>query len=249
MTNLVEITQEYVELKGINPKPVFIAVNRLVAVCGSKTVEEYSRRDARVFVDSYKDVSRFGKVTTTTLRRRLNSLNAVFNYAIYELGLPHRNTFSRIIIKDEGKDAAPREPFSVKELEKLYSSSLAYGKLRLILPILEEIGCRLSEVLGMLKDDVVEEDGLLGEDQSSYMIHIRENDVRGLKTNSSKRSLPIVSETFVDHYNHRRYHESLQNLTPADVYFGRGETILKQRERIKRKTIETRHLLHRKTAA
>ena len=55
--------------------------------------------------------------------------------------------------------------------------------------------------------------------------------------------------TFVDHYNHRRYHESLQNLTPADVYFGRGQTILKQRERIKRKTIETRRLLHRKSAA
>jgi len=56
-------------------------------------------------------------------------------------------------------------------------------------------------------------------------------------------------DAFVEHYNHRRYHESLQNLTPADVYFGRGETILKQRERIKRKTIETRRLLHRKSAA
>ena len=31
---------------------------------------------------------------------------------------------------------------------------------------------------------------------------------------------------FVEHYNHRRYHESLQNLTPADAYFGRGQTIL-----------------------
>ena len=56
-------------------------------------------------------------------------------------------------------------------------------------------------------------------------------------------------EAFVEHYNHCRYHESLQNLTPADVYFGRGETILKQRERIKRKTIETRRLLHSKSAA
>lgn len=56
-------------------------------------------------------------------------------------------------------------------------------------------------------------------------------------------------DAFVDHYNHRRYHESLQNLTPADVYFGRGQTILKQRESIKRKTIENRRLLHRKTAA
>ena len=56
-------------------------------------------------------------------------------------------------------------------------------------------------------------------------------------------------DAFVEHYNHQRYHESLQNLTPADVYFGRGEAILKQRERIKRATIETRRLLHRKSAA
>jgi hypothetical protein len=52
-----------------------------------------------------------------------------------------------------------------------------------------------------------------------------------------------------DHYNHQRYHESLNNVTPADVYFGRDKAILKQRERIKRKTLETRRLHHRKNAA
>ncbi|HAB37354.1 MAG TPA: transposase [Rhodobacteraceae bacterium] len=56
-------------------------------------------------------------------------------------------------------------------------------------------------------------------------------------------------EAFVDHYNHQRYHESINNLTPADVYFGRGQSILKQRERIKRKTMETRRLQYRKYAA
>ena len=56
-------------------------------------------------------------------------------------------------------------------------------------------------------------------------------------------------EAFVERYNHVRYHESLDNLTPADVYFRRGQTILLQRERIKRKTIEQRRLLHRKAAA
>ena len=54
---------------------------------------------------------------------------------------------------------------------------------------------------------------------------------------------------FVADYNHRRYHESLGNLTPADVYFGRGQTILIERERIKRQTIASRRLLHRQQAA
>ena len=56
-------------------------------------------------------------------------------------------------------------------------------------------------------------------------------------------------EAFVEYYNHRRYHESLNNVTPADAYFGRADAIIKQRERIKRKTIEHRRLLHRKIAA
>jgi putative transposase len=54
---------------------------------------------------------------------------------------------------------------------------------------------------------------------------------------------------FVADYNHLRYHESLANLTPADVYFGRGQTILIERERIKRQTIANRRLLHRRQAA
>ena len=54
---------------------------------------------------------------------------------------------------------------------------------------------------------------------------------------------------FIEHYNHRRYHESLENLTPADVYFGRGQAILLERARIKRNTITQRRLLHQKIAA
>jgi RNA-directed DNA polymerase len=56
-------------------------------------------------------------------------------------------------------------------------------------------------------------------------------------------------EAFVEHYNHRRYHESRDNLTPADVYFGRVETILAERQRIKRDTIANRRLQHQLQAA
>src|SRR3954469_5345639 len=54
---------------------------------------------------------------------------------------------------------------------------------------------------------------------------------------------------FVEHYNHHRYHESLNNLTPADVYFGRAQTILLKRQRIKQQTIRQRRLLNVKQAA
>ncbi|MCI0922589.1 transposase [Sphingobacterium rhinopitheci] len=49
---------------------------------------------------------------------------------------------------------------------------------------------------------------------------------------------------FVDNYNNKRYHESLKNLTPADVYFGRTDQILRKREQIKMNSIENRRQLY-----
>ncbi|GEC59385.1 RNA-directed DNA polymerase [Bradyrhizobium elkanii] len=54
---------------------------------------------------------------------------------------------------------------------------------------------------------------------------------------------------FVEYYNHVRYHESIDNLTPADVCFGRAEAILAERKCIKRDTIANRRLQHQLQAA
>ena len=62
-------------------------------------------------------------------------------------------------------------------------------------------------------------------------------------------ALTAAIAAFIDHYNNHRYHESIANLTPADVYFGRGETILAERRRIKHKTIQNRRLNHHRKAA
>jgi hypothetical protein len=45
---------------------------------------------------------------------------------------------------------------------------------------------------------------------------------------------------FVDLYNNQRYHESLDNITPADVYFGRVKEVQSRREEIKRRMLEAR---------
>ncbi len=52
---------------------------------------------------------------------------------------------------------------------------------------------------------------------------------------------------FVDHYNNRRYHEALDNVTPADVYFGRHHDILSTRGEIKRETLKRRKQQNLKT--
>ncbi|WP_314722427.1 integrase core domain-containing protein, partial [Prevotella nigrescens] len=45
---------------------------------------------------------------------------------------------------------------------------------------------------------------------------------------------------WVKYYNERRFHESLDNLTPRDVYLGQGEKIKKMREIIKQNSINKR---------
>jgi putative transposase len=52
---------------------------------------------------------------------------------------------------------------------------------------------------------------------------------------------------FVEYYNHHRYHEALNNVTPADVYFGRHRELLTKRDLIKRKTLELRRKQNLKT--
>ena len=47
---------------------------------------------------------------------------------------------------------------------------------------------------------------------------------------------------FVDYYNNHRYHEALNNLTPADVYYRKGHEILTKRQQTKKRTM----LLRRK---
>ena len=45
---------------------------------------------------------------------------------------------------------------------------------------------------------------------------------------------------FIEHYNHHRYHESLNNLTPADVFFGREYKVPEKRKKTKLETIKMR---------
>lgn len=52
--------------------------------------------------------------------------------------------------------------------------------------------------------------------------------------------LEVEIDRFINYYNNERYHESINNLIPKDVYNGKSREILTRRDRIKRRTLEMR---------
>jgi len=50
--------------------------------------------------------------------------------------------------------------------------------------------------------------------------------------------------SFIDYSNHERYCESLNNLTPADVFYGRGRSILKRPGKINQNPFAMRRQMH-----
>lgn len=60
----------------------------------------------------------------------------------------------------------------------------------------------------------------------------------------SPQDLEKEIKVWVNYYNNQRYHESLNNLTPADIYFGRAEQRLRERAQIKHQTMEERRRIY-----
>ena len=58
-----------------------------------------------------------------------------------------------------------------------------------------------------------------------------------------------ISSIFVNYYNYERYHEFLDNLTPADVYFGREQEVKTRRHLTKMKTLNERRKINQKRSA
>ena len=81
------------------------------------------------------------------------------------------------------------------------------------------------------------------EETGEFQNHSMKNVVK-LENYYFPEELKMRLEEFIDFYNNKRYHESLSNLTPADVYFGRDKEILRKRKLTKLKTIKMRRKLY-----
>ncbi len=75
--------------------------------------------------------------------------------------------------------------------------------------------------------------------------HRTMKDVVMLRNYTIPQDLEREIGRFVEYYNHNRVHESLGNLTPADVYEGRGREIQTARWRLKKQTFSQRRRINR----
>jgi integrase len=177
---LTTIATEYVEVRGIQENPTISSAQLLAQLSGDMSTENYGRQDARNFVQILLQRG----MRTTSIRRRLNCLSAVFNYAYAEYEIDGRNPFTRVLIAKEGADRIRRLPVATDGLQALYEACMATDKpLRWAVPILGETGCRIAEIIGLRRVDVAL-------DCSS--ISIAPHPARRLKTSGSERTLPLV---------------------------------------------------------
>ena len=114
-------------------------------------MQSYSREDAKTYLQFLVNKNN----RSGTIRRRINSLSAVFNFAYAELDFDKRNPMSRLMIRGEGLDVAKRGTFSLSQLKEGYEEALvSRSPVRALMPILGETGCRLAEIVGLRTSDI-----------------------------------------------------------------------------------------------
>jgi len=177
---LSEMAEEYLALREIDQAPPRSALSTFISLAGDRDVVSYTREDAKLFVHHLQLQGN----KTATIRRRINCISTILNYAYAELDVDKRNPFSRLFIKGEGQDAHKRGTFTLEQLKQGYDHALSSGsQVKLLMPLLGETGCRLAEIVGLELDDI---------DMTAEVIHIRPNSIRRLKTANSARTLPLV---------------------------------------------------------
>ncbi len=139
-----------------------------------------------------------GTLSPATVERELNLVSAVVSLALTEFDLDKvvANPFEKLPVGTGGKEALQnesdkRDPLPADVIkamrERLSSGAVRLPEIGLIWRMLEGTGCRMSEVTGLLVDDV---------DVSSDLpsIRVQWNEDRRLKTQVSIRSVPLVGD-------------------------------------------------------
>ena len=158
------------------------AFNRAIASIGDKHIADVSRDDGHALI---KRLRRDG-LATGSIRRLLNSVQAVMATYIRETESKRGNPFAELAIPNEGDDEEEAVPYAPKEFAQLIAAARAKNDdPRWLVTMIADTGARLSEVAGLALDDIK-----LDAETPHIVIHPRP--WRSLKNDASKRTVPLV---------------------------------------------------------
>ena len=186
---LTKAAEIYLAGKGSHrPKTFHQAIDRavrnMVEVGGDLPISSYTRSQ----VNSLRDKLQSSGLATASIRRQLSTLSALVNYVSKELGLEPNPAFSGVIIHDVEVDgdthkrpSVPTEVIAAVQQRCLEMDDEARSAVALV----SDTGLRLSEALGLIKEDVIL-------DGPVPHLVVRSHPWRRLKTSASARKVPLV---------------------------------------------------------
>jgi len=183
---LSEGLDTYLKLKGAGRPQTFEAgarrsIGYLLEVTDDKPLDAYDRKDANALREYLKERG----LAQDSISRNFTNVRAIVNFALREFGLQASTAFSGVFL---GEATAPKKRYvpSPDELRKLHNLCKSYDdELRWILGLISDTGLRLSEAIGLNKDDIVL-------DHEIPHLIVRPHPWRRLKTQSSEREVPLV---------------------------------------------------------
>ena len=186
---LDKVLRDYLEYKSdaqVDDRDLRTRVERLRSemkrVFGKVKFEQVPLQDiSRSDATEFRDVL-LGKMAPNSVLRTLNTVKAAINHTIVENSLNIPNVFAKLRIKGAGAGRTDRLPITSSQLSDLLNEVTGNTVAQNLLIVLADTGARLGEVVGLEVQDVDLEKGAL---------HIRPNGIRGLKTKTSVRTIPL----------------------------------------------------------
>ena len=178
----------YLKLKGIDKGKTFIRgakrnIQYVIDFIGDLSIDNYQTKDASAFRDYLLDKG----LLVSTVKRIFSSIRSIINLCIREGGYNCINAFSKTYMPNisGGKIRKSIKYDDLKTIQHICKQM--DDEPRWLISLLSDSGMRLSEALGLAKEDIK---------LNEPIPHIRliPHPWRRLKTRSSQRYIPLVGE-------------------------------------------------------
>ena len=182
----------YLRVKGASRPITFSAaveraIKNLTELVGDKPIDTYTRHDANLLRDSFFERG----LSRGSVSRMFSTIRAIINFTTREVGLSEINSFSGVYLGDDREGSeTKRNPIPLETIRSVQDDCRVMNdEVRWLVALISDTGVRLSEAVGIHKDDVVL-------DHEFPHIILKPHPWRRLKTRGSERFIPLVGSAW-----------------------------------------------------